>query len=128
MKQNIVFFPASPEIRSSLVELGLDFISIKLPTSRLSEALGYLEPAYMVMTNQLELAKQLAKKHNIHTFYISDNQRQTFRLDLTAGSYLPTKLGTLQRSLSQEGSGVPSTGTFFLTVTEDNKTYTYVCK
>lgn len=115
--KNVVFFPASDEIRSSILELGLEFYSTKLLQNS----------GYMVVTDQMGLAQDLAKHHSITRFYVSDNQRQTFRLDLNAGSYKPTKLGTLKRATSQEGSG-DNTGTFFLSIEEDNKTYIYVCK
>lgn len=109
--QNVVFLPNSPEIRTSLVNSGKDFLLVKVNSQ------SYL----MVITNQIRLISEIAAKHSIPQFYISDSRRQTYRLELICGIYLPDKLGLLKRS---EEISSP----FSLTVTEDNKTYKYSCK
>lgn len=123
MKQNIVFLPSSIELVQELHKLGLSFVSI-----RLSEPRGFWEdkkapkPYLMIATNQLKLAKQLANKHNINCFYISDSRRKTYRLVQCGDNYLPTLMG----DLSQSTDASPLTGgSFCLIVTEDNKTYYY---
>lgn len=114
--QNIVFLPYSPEIRSRLFTLGLDFLTVTI------ENTFY----FMVVTNQLKLMKQLAKLHKQCKIYISDSRRQTFRLDLIGDDYFPTKLGTLKRSMSQSSGGLATPGTSFLVVNENNNTYHYI--
>lgn len=85
----------------------------------------------MVVTNQMRLIQQLAAKHGITSFTISDSRRQLFRLtksesqyaeDLLfffSAAYTPYKLGRLSKDKSK--SGKP-----FLIVTEDNATYHYI--
>lgn len=119
--QNIVFIKSTPEIRSSLFTLGLDFLSVNIENT----------PHFMVITNQLKLMKQLAKKHNQCTIYTSDSRRQTFRLSIDGDKIHSTKLGTLKRSVSPNGSSVEKdnssdTGASFLVVVEDNSTYHYI--
>lgn len=116
--KNVVFLPSCPELRTDLFKLGLSLFVVKINS----------QSYYMVDTNQIKLAKELAIKHNVKTFFISDSRRQTFRLDLSGDDFSPTMLGTLQRSLSQDGSSLATGTSFFLSVTEDNKTQQYTCK
>ena len=115
--QNIVFIKASDKLRLELYTLGLDFLSVK-SNSQLF---------YMVITDNLKLMKKLAKKYEQCTIYISDSRRQTFRLDLIGNKYVPTKLGTLKRSMSSDLAGDSVPGNFCLIVTEYNKEYHYNC-
>lgn len=114
--QNIVFIASSPEIRTSLYNLGLDFLSVKVNS----------QSYYMVITKQLRLMQELALKNNINTLYTSDSRRKTYRLVQCGDTFLPTELGTLKRSMSSEVSPLTG-GNFCLIVTEDNRTYNYYC-
>ena len=131
--QNVVFISASlssldfhsnaertSQLRNKLLSLGLEFHSVRIDNA----------PYFMILTNQLSLAKQIALLYNQTNLYISDSRRQTFRLDLTGDTFVPTKLGTLTRTMSSNGSSVmgsakPMPGAFCLSVYEDNQQYYY---
>lgn len=111
---NIVFFPASDELRKDLYNLGL------YPTLvRIEDTLQF-----MVETNQLRLIKELSRKHDIPEFHTSDSKRQVHKVIFSYHGdydYFPVKLGHLKR-LAQK----PENGKSFLVVTEDNSTYYYI--
>jgi hypothetical protein len=108
--QNLVFLPASDELRQDLYKLGLDFMLCRIE--------GKLQ--FMVVTNQLRQIQLLAREHRINEFYASDSRRQIFKAIFSyhgSFDYHPVKLGRLKRS---------ETGNPFLVVQEDNTTYHYI--
>jgi hypothetical protein len=119
--QNLVFLPASDELRQDLYKLGLDFLLVRIE--------GQLQ--FMIITNQMKKAQELAYKHNINEFYVSDSHRQLFKLTthqtaynddimlFYSAFYEPNKLGRLSKDLDK-------TSKPFLVVTEDNTTYHYI--
>lgn len=116
--QNLVFFPASDALRTELFQLGLNFMLVKIEDVS----------QFMIVTNQLRLAQDIAIKHNIKEFYTSDSRRQIHKTSLGDKLYLdefqvPTfyvaKLGRLTKDVEKKGKA-------FLVVTEDNSTYHYI--
>jgi len=122
MYKNLVFFPTSDALRSDLFKLGLDFLLVKLEG----------KSQFMVITSQMAQAQQLAVKHNIQEFIISDSRRQMFQLKLKepdnygldlyaffGAAYDSNKLGRLSKDLEKKGNP-------FLVVTEDNTTHHWI--
>lgn len=115
--QNVVFVPSCSESLSHLHKLGLEVYSVKLNG----------KPHVMVVTNQLRLMSDLAHLYGKECLYISDSKRQTYRLDLYNGIFLPTKIGTLARTTQDNTAMLKKDGNNFmiLLVTQDNLNYYY---
>ncbi len=116
--QNIAFLQNTEELRTELHKLGLSLHAVKINS----------QSFLMVETSNLNLIKKLAKKHKSDKLYISDSRRALFEVTC-CDAFIPTKLGTLTRSLSKERpSGLNTAGTFFLSVYENNQNYYYIAE
>jgi hypothetical protein len=102
-------------LRSELLKNGLSFTSVRVN--------GQLH--FMIVSNDLQLIKKLAKDFKCGKFYLSDSQRTLFEVSIV-DNFKPTKLGQLKRLTQPSGrSGANTSGAFCLVVTEDGQTYHY---
>jgi len=119
--KNIAFIPVSSEsssqLRAELLRLGLSFFAVRVNG----------ESTLMITTNDLRLIKKLAKISRCDKIYLSDCYRTLVEVSIIGNKFIPIKLGTLKRSLSQNSSSV-KTGGFSLIVNEDCKDYFYVAE
>jgi hypothetical protein len=104
-------------LRTSLIQLGLDFVGVKINGER----------HFMVCTTNLQLIKKLAKDFKCGKIYLSDSRRTLFEVSC-ADNFKPTKLGVLKRALSSKSSPTSTGGGFCLIVEDEGNSYYYTAQ